>query len=462
MTNWKVWVSCALLATFASAADAAKLQAQEVDLGEINSSFHRVVPVKVSNNTDKPVAVRGVEAIFSRDKVKYPASIGPGETAVFEIEANLALDSGVFRRTYHIFTDRDEKLDTQIVLSGYAWSFINTPQREFDLGTVDLLEPLKTLRWEIPQQTESKLAVTEVLSSPDFIDARIVDDGKAVAITPKAGIPLGAIVTRLVVRLKDVDGAVTDTKIELRGNALGQVAPNANLVTFGLFQGDKAQETRIVLTDRKQQPLRIQRVEASAGISKAVARECVKPDKACREIDVSVAPGGKTGMFNEDVKVYLEGGGQPVKVLVTGMRVKPGTQVVDLKDGKKDQKEPEGGASAAVSNQPLIAQMRKAAAPDPVLEAEPGTGPLLKWQVEDERQAYGYVIFRADAESGPFLRVSRPIIKRISEESQGASYQWRDRATKAGSTYWYYIATVYTDGHRERLSPIIKKTVSGL
>ena len=105
-------------------------------------------------------------------------------------------------------------------------------------------------------------------------------------------------------------------------------------------------------------------------------------------------------------------------------------------------------------------RLEKFTPPPAVRDAEPGDGPLLKWQVEAEKQAYGYAVFRAEAENGPFLRVSRPIIKRISADSTGASYAWRDKTAQAGKTYWYYVTTVYTDGHRVRLSPVIKKSVA--
>ncbi|MCQ4167164.1 DUF1573 domain-containing protein [Tahibacter harae] len=464
MASWKVWgVACLSLAG-AMAANAAKLTTEEVNLGEIGTSRDVLVPVKLTNSSDKAVSIREIKPIFSLDRaVKFPATLAPGETATVDLDMDLSDGSGVFRRRLAVYLDLDSKPDMELVVSGYAWSPLTNLPGPLELGPIDLLEPLKTVRWEIPDMSESPLKIVGVPMKPDFLDTRITPDGRALDITPNASIPLSAIAERLVVRLGNVDGSTSDVSIRVSGTAFGRVAPNSDVVVLGLFESNKPQRSRVILTDRKNQRVKIGKVEHSAGIAKTSVSECMKKDKACKQLDFELALSSKTGNVNEDITVHVDGLDKPVIVRVTGLRAAPGTKVIDFNKAVKEaeeKREAGGGTSAVAANKPLFAQLRQSAQPPSVLEAEPGTGPLLKWQVEEEQQSYGYAVFRADAETGPFLRVSHPIIKRISAESQGANYAWRDKSAKAGQTYWYYVTTIYMDGRRERLSPILKKTVA--
>ncbi|MDE1960563.1 MAG: hypothetical protein KGH80_03110, partial [Xanthomonadaceae bacterium] len=93
------------------------------------------------------------------------------------------------------------------------------------------------------------------------------------------------------------------------------------------------------------------------------------------------------------------------------------------------------------------------AAPPPPVDP-PGHGPLLKWQVSNENNLYGYLIYRGDGENGPFLRVNRDIVRVGEDKGDGvtSTYAWRDDSATAGKTYWYYIGMLYRDGSKQQLS----------
>jgi hypothetical protein len=88
-----------------------------------------------------------------------------------------------------------------------------------------------------------------------------------------------------------------------------------------------------------------------------------------------------------------------------------------------------------------------------------GEGPLLKWSVAHENLVYGYLVYRADAESGPFLRINKEMIRAEPQETGGV-YQWRDTMAEKGKTYWYYVGIVDTSGNKQQLSGPQKKTVN--
>ena len=84
----------------------------------------------------------------------------------------------------------------------------------------------------------------------------------------------------------------------------------------------------------------------------------------------------------------------------------------------------------------------------------PGQGPLLKWQVSNENNMYGYLIYRGDGENGPFLRVNKDIVRVGDNKGDGvtSTYAWRDDSATAGKTYWYYIGMLNRDGTKQQLS----------
>ena len=83
--------------------------------------------------------------------------------------------------------------------------------------------------------------------------------------------------------------------------------------------------------------------------------------------------------------------------------------------------------------------------------APPGKGPLLKWTVANGRLIYGFQIFRAESEEGPFVLHSSTTIRANAQDDAPVSYQWRDVSAESSKTYWYYIGIVNKDGAKQQL-----------
>jgi hypothetical protein len=79
-----------------------------------------------------------------------------------------------------------------------------------------------------------------------------------------------------------------------------------------------------------------------------------------------------------------------------------------------------------------------------------GRGPLLRWTVDNQSNAHGFLVWRADSEDGPLLRVNNELIKVM--ENPAGTYQWRDNSAVSGKTYWYAIGYVNIDGEKIDLS----------
>lgn len=84
---------------------------------------------------------------------------------------------------------------------------------------------------------------------------------------------------------------------------------------------------------------------------------------------------------------------------------------------------------------------------------------VLRWQAQNEKRVYGYLVFRAEQPEGPFLRISRQIIHVPPDAPEIGSYQFIDREVEPGRTYYYTLDMVRSTGHKTRFSGVISKTV---
>ena len=84
---------------------------------------------------------------------------------------------------------------------------------------------------------------------------------------------------------------------------------------------------------------------------------------------------------------------------------------------------------------------------------------VLRWQAQNEKGVYGYLVFRAEQPEGPFLRISRQIVHVPPDAPGIGSYQFIDRDVEPGRTYYYTLDLVRSTGHKTRFSGVISKTV---
>ncbi|MGB0134178.1 hypothetical protein [Dokdonella sp.] len=97
--------------------------------------------------------------------------------------------------------------------------------------------------------------------------------------------------------------------------------------------------------------------------------------------------------------------------------------------------------------------------------AEGTSGPVLKWTSKNEKGLYGYVVYRSDSASGPFLRInSRIVAKKLEPEGNDKSsplmsYEYVDESAERGKTYYYYIDAVADSGRKQKLTDVVRKKV---
>lgn len=81
----------------------------------------------------------------------------------------------------------------------------------------------------------------------------------------------------------------------------------------------------------------------------------------------------------------------------------------------------------------------------------------LAWKVTEEKGVFGYIVYRAEHREGPFLRISRDIIRRhVAGKDSGTAetYRFVDADVVAGRTYYYFVDAISMNGRKHRLTGV--------
>ena len=100
-----------------------------------------------------------------------------------------------------------------------------------------------------------------------------------------------------------------------------------------------------------------------------------------------------------------------------------------------------------------------AASPLPSATASPSPGPLantLKWSTASEVENFGYDVYRADKEDGPWVRINAKPIPGAGTLDEPSYYQYVDTDIDPTRGYFYYVESISLKGVREKFTPVIK------
>jgi hypothetical protein len=103
-----------------------------------------------------------------------------------------------------------------------------------------------------------------------------------------------------------------------------------------------------------------------------------------------------------------------------------------------------------------------AASPSPATPApadSPSPGPLsntLKWSTASEVENFGYDVYRAEKEDGPFVRINAKPIPGAGTLDEPRFYQYVDTDIDPTKGYFYYVESISLKGVREKFTPVIK------
>lgn len=80
----------------------------------------------------------------------------------------------------------------------------------------------------------------------------------------------------------------------------------------------------------------------------------------------------------------------------------------------------------------------------------------VKWATASEVDNFGYDVYRALSEEGPFERINPEVIEGAGTTDEPTRYSYVDDTIDPRTTYYYYVESISMAGVRERFTPVAK------
>jgi len=454
-------VTFGLFSMLAAAGDPpnARLGILPCDAGE-HYQFEVVdCPIELRNAGDKPIHVSQAKARFPWDSIDTGATVPPKGVAYLNAKVDLRNSEGRTTRAFRFTTDEPNHASRGSEVRAFAMSVLDQAKPTLDFGAVKLDETLPERSITLSSREVKDFRVTAIESKPEWLDATIGKDGRTITARLKANAPWGLIHHDDFVKLKINAPQQPSAWIAIEAQVVGDVISDGNPFQMGVMRTGGKHEFLVRVSSRTGKDFDIGKLDVTRIKGTAKSEACVPAAKGCQLIRVEVADDNPLGKLEGVLNVDLPKLGKVLPIELVGMLLSPETKIHDMNEliNQQTQEGSQSRATSAAQSMDLTKALATSVKKEmPVL---PGNGPLLKWSVAHQDVIYGYVIYRADSESGPFLRVNKQTIPVVGEgDDKSGSYQWRDDSAESGKTYWYSIGVINRNGSRQDLTGAQKVT----
>jgi hypothetical protein len=430
-------------------------ESYQLQTAECSIEFH--------NDGDKPIHIANASPLIEGDSISPTSfAVPPHGAAYAQATVHWKNDVGYTTRIFELQTDEPGQEHRSAEVRGFVSTVLDQPRPILDFGVVDADGQPSEKDITLTSRETSDFRLLSVVSKPDYLDVSIGKDGKTLQARTRKDPPWGlheADFVKVRINTPQQREAWIPVKVDFHG----AIVPDSNPFALGLMRKGNASEYLIRLTSKSDQAFKVGKVTVDKVQGQADIRSCTPATAGCKLVHFVLGQDQPTGYVGGSISVELPDQKRTLRVYIWGMLVGHDTVVRDFaKDAeaamakRKANGETESDASTkGVDLKQAIKQGIGAAN----LAPPAGEGPLLKWSVAHENLVYGYLVYRADAESGPFLRINKEMIRAEPQETGGV-YQWRDTMAEKGKTYWYYVGIVDTSGNKQQLSGPQKKTVN--
>jgi hypothetical protein len=79
---------------------------------------------------------------------------------------------------------------------------------------------------------------------------------------------------------------------------------------------------------------------------------------------------------------------------------------------------------------------------------------VVEWTTASELSTLGFNLYRSDLKDGIYEKVNDVLIPASPDPLTGGNYTYLDNQVKAGTTYYYQLEDVESDGNTSRYGPI--------
>ncbi len=80
----------------------------------------------------------------------------------------------------------------------------------------------------------------------------------------------------------------------------------------------------------------------------------------------------------------------------------------------------------------------------------------LRWTTASEVDNFGFDVYRADREEGPFARLTQEPIPGAGTTDVPTNYAYVDDTIEPDREYFYYVESISMDGRREHFTPVVR------
>lgn len=441
------------MATSPSATPQSHLEISPCDAGEHWQFETASCDFELTNTGNHPIRISKPEAVMSWDSIGDGLVVPPHGKAYLKATISTRDNTGFIKRSFRFKTDEPGVLGQRgSTVYAFVLSALDQNSLVLDFGSfkAKVETPSKSIMLDSREVRDFRL--TKVLSTPEYLDASIGEDGRTVRVSFRGAPPWGILHDKI--KLQTNVPQQTEAWLTVDANVIGEVAPSGNPFSFGLMRTNNKNEFLIRLTGESGKDFKIGSVKLNGVQGKVEVVACESPSVGCRLLKVTVSKDQTLGRLQGTIDVELPEFGRTLPIQIVGMLLSPNVKVHDLNeereasgDAKSGVPESQQAASAALD----LGQSLRQAVDVSSEERPPGEGPLLRWSVANERSVYGYTIYRSDDENGKLVRINKDVVRVKNREGGSNSYQWRDNAAVSGKTYWYAIDILKGDGKKEPL-----------
>jgi hypothetical protein len=372
-----------------------------------------------------------------------PRTLKPGDSMVVSISIQNGGRVGRFSDTFFIYSNLRDEPVAKFSVRGFVDWLIDPQSLEKDVGVVKSGRPfVETLT--IMNRPGIDVRLKRVRKSSKWLDAKIIDDGRALRVSSLKGMPWGAFDEEVVLETDSLTQRLASA--HLKGEMRGPVVPSSSTIDFGVVRVGTRGEQAVRLVDETGEKLEPGSIKVSGAKAAATITDCIPAIPSCKLLKLALEESKLGAAPRGVVTIKFPKYSAELPLPFGGAIIGRDTVVHDLV------KEAERAAATSPS---IGAALHASVNPINALEmpVPDGRGPLLKWEMANESPIYGYEIYRAVSADGPFARSNESLIPRLSSDSRIPSiYRWRDPETVVGKAYWYYIGVVYLDGRKEVLN----------
>lgn len=416
--------------------------------------------IELKNSGDNPIHISNARAMSHWDSIEQAVVVPARATAYLHATVQIIDSIGFVHRFFGFTTDEPGALASRgAQVQVFASTVLDTSAPSIDFNTVKLDEPLPTKTITLTSREVRNFRVLGILSKPDYIGASIGQDGKTVDASLHKDAPWGMFHEPIKVKINAPQQPEAWIKVE--GNVQGDVVPDVNPVLMGLMRTNKRNEFLIRLTNRTGKDFKTGAIVLKGIKGSTAMLPCEPKANGCRVVRLTIAKDQTQGRVSGVLSVELPEFKQILPIeLGAGLLLGPEVEIRDMKAESDKSLQKQGKLQSAVETPVKQEKLDVKQAIDQSIQRTEqdvsppsGKGPLLRWSVAHQVGYHGYIIYRADAEDGPFLRVNQALVPMTSGEGgDSGSYQWRDNTAESGKTYWYSIGLVKDDGDKEPLS----------